>query len=328
MKIILFWSTYDKSVDTDYDIWRNKKINISPFHLISLTSHLKVNHNVELYTYQKFNNNQVPKGITIKDADPIFNSRQAFVSLKYGHSIAHISDAVRLKVACKNLGVVLDMDAVVLKQFPEISSFFSSMPAKLTGGMAPKWSDSHPPLYIRDKSWNGKALAAFPIKVNNTLKPYVNKLADKIIKTLKAEPKKNSKAWNYVLWDIKKIMNVDENTKVYQSIYFCPLSAWLPKGKCYSLESPTRLNGKTELFGFTLPSIKEIFERSYIVQHFFESSAHSQGGYGVTTDVKYKNDLKFWENIQADSLLGQEAEFVLGSNWKEIIYERIKLNKI
>ena len=319
-KIILFWSLYSNK-DIDYDDWLNKKIDISPLHHLSLQAHIKFKNDTTIYSYQKFNEGQIPAGIKIKDAHEIFNSRQAFVSLKYGHSIAHISDVVRLKVAAKVSGIVMDMDAVVLKELPKQDSWFASMPAKLTGGFAPKWGNSHPPLFINDNSWNGKALASFPIKVNEVIKKEIELLSSRIIKTLKEEPSKTSSAWNYILWEVKKLMSIDKNSKVFEPIYFCSLPAWLNNGKCYSLENPTRLNGLTELFGTRLPAIKEIFEKSYVVQHFFESSANMQGGYGVTS-AGVKNDKNFWLGISKNCLLGKEAHFIIGENWKNILIEK------
>jgi hypothetical protein len=326
-QIVLFWSTYDKNVDTDYDTWINKKINISAFHLLSLLSHTRLDNNTTLYTYQEFNKGQVPKGIKIKDANNIFCSKQAYKSLSIGHSIAHISDVVRLKVAADIRGIVMDMDAVVLRSLPEQDSWFASMPAKLSGGVAPKWSTSHPPLHINDNSWDGKALFNFPFKSDSCIKYDIYRLSDKIIKTLKEQPKKNSKAWNYVIWGVKKLISVNKKSKVFKPINFHPLPAWLPKGSCYSLESPTRLDGKTKLFGHTLPSIDEILKRSYVVHHFFESAAHNQGGYGVTSETN-KDNTSFFKRLPDDCLLANEAKFVIGSQWREVLTKREKNNKL
>lgn len=321
-KIILFWSTFDINTDQDYDDWINKKINITPLHHLSLHSHTKLKNDTTLYSYQKFNEGQVPEGIKIKDANEVLNSRQAFVSLKYGHSIAHISDAVRLKAASDTLGIVMDMDAVVIKDLPKYDCWFASMPAKLTGGFAPKWGASHPPLHINDKSWDGKSLAAFPLKVNEITRKKISSLSDKILDNLKKEAAKGSKAWNYILWDVKKMMSIDPNSKVYKPLYFCPLPAWLNDGKCYSLESPTRLDGKTELFGHTLPAISEIFKKSYVIQHFFESATKV---FNNTTLEKVKN-YNFWKIVPKDCLLAKEASLVFGKNWQNILIE--KTNKI
>jgi hypothetical protein len=311
-KYILFWSSYDNKIDYDYNKWLSRKINISPFHLLSLGSHIKFNNDTTLYSYQEFNEGQVPKGIKVKNANEIFPSKQAYNSLVNGHSIAHISDAVRLKVASEILGVVLDMDAVILRQLPEDDGWFASMPAKLTGGFAPKWGDAHPPLFINDKSWNGKSLAAFPVKVSKNISKHIASLSHKIMNTLMEEPKTDSKSWNYVIWTIKKLMSIDKKSKVYQPLYFCPLPAWLGKEKCYSLESPSRLDGKTELFGHTLPDINEIFEKSFIVQHFFESAFNKSSGV----------DNDFWEKLKDDCLLAKEAKHIFGKDWRSILYDK------
>jgi len=325
--IILFWSIYDSNKDKDYNTWINKKINISGFHLLSLKAHIKLNNNVSLYSYQQFNKGQVPEGIKVKDANNIFDSKKAFDSLINGHSIAHISDLVRLKVASSISGIVLDMDAVILKELPEGQSWFASMPAKLTGGLAPKWGNTHPPLYINNNSWDGKALASFPIKIDNSIKNEVDLLIQRIIKTLSENPKKTSLAWNYILWGVKKLMNINKQSKVYQPLYFCPLPAWLHKGNCYSLEYPSRLDGKTELFGHKLPDINDIFINSFMVQHFFESSANSQGGYGITSNESENNEILFWKNLHKNSLLGLEAYFILGKDWRNTLIDRaIEIN--
>ena len=52
-EIILFWSTFNIKTDKDYINWINKKINISAFHLLTLTSHIKLKNNTTLYSYQK-----------------------------------------------------------------------------------------------------------------------------------------------------------------------------------------------------------------------------------------------------------------------------------
>jgi hypothetical protein len=327
-KIILFWSTFNVKTDKDYNSWINKKINISAFHLLTLRSHIKLKNNTTLYSYQEFNEGQVPEGIKVKDANDIFDSKKAFDSLINGHSIAHISDVVRLRVAADVSGIVLDMDAVMLKELPEDDSWFASMPAKLTGGLAPKWGDAHPPLCINDNSWDGKALFNFPVKVNKIIKADIMKLCDEIIATLKVEPKTGSKAWNYVIWGVKKLIGINKESKVFEPIYFHPLPAWLRKGNCYSLEYPSRLDGKTELFGTPLPDITDIFIKSFVVHHFFESSAHSQGGYGVTTNESENNEILFWKKLHKSSLLGLEAYFIIGKDWRKTLMDRaIQINK-
>lgn len=326
-KIILFWSIYDSEKDYNYNDWINRKINISGFHLLSLTAHLKLKNDVTLYSYQEFNEGQIPKGIKIKNADTVFSSKKVFKALSKGHNIAHISDVVRLTVANNSNGIVLDMDAICLKKLPNIESYYGSMPAKLSGGVAPKWGKSHPPLPIFDNSWNGKALFMFPIKINNEIKEDIDKLIDKIKKTLEVDPKKTSKAWNYVMWSVKDTIKKNPKAKVFEPIYFCPLTAWLRKGNCYSLESPTRLNGVTEKFGVRFPSIKEIFEKSITIQHFFESAGNLDGGYGVTSKSLNKTNKNFWLDLGEDSLLAKEAQYIIGDNWRVFLNEREIKNK-
>jgi len=309
MKCILFWSLYNKEIDLDGDMWVNRIASLSPLHYLSLISHLKNGNEVHLYSYQQIKN--LPTGIILKDADEILPKEFAYNALLSGHSIAHISDIIRLTVASENQGVVIDMDAVVLRPFPKQEGFFASMPAKQTGGFAPKWGNSHPPLIINDNSWDGKALSAFPMGVDKKMAPYIRNLVYSIFTTLSRPPEGNSKAWNYVLWTIKKLPSLDKKYIVYKPLYFCPLPAWLSAGKCYSLESPTRLDGKTELFGHTLPSIEQILDNSYVVQHFFESAFQK---------AKLTED-DFWLTVKDGSLLAREAEFIMGDDWRKLLYE-------
>ena len=309
-KHILFWSEYRDLIDSHCSLWRNRKIKLSPFHRLSLASHVKLNNDTILLSYQKFEDGEIPDGIDVRDASEIFPSHEAYRALISGHSIAHISDSVRLKAATFTCGVVLDMDAVLLRELPsDHEGWFASMPAKRTGGFAPKWGKAHPPLAVHDKSWDGKALGAFPVKISPSMRHDVTSLSHKIMHTLLKTPKHDSKAWNYVIWTLKDIMKKHTKRHVYPPIAFCPIPAWLGSGKCYSLESPTRLTGETELFGYQLPSISEILEKSYIVQHFMESAFNSSSQVGPN----------FWDTIPGDCLIAQEAEFVLGNNWRSIL---------
>jgi len=304
---ILFWSTFNPESDITFEKWRNRDVELSPFHELTLRTHALKADYTTLYTYQQ----GLQGKITVNDAADIFPAEQAYSALLNGHSIAHISDTVRLQAAADNGGIVIDMDAVILKSLPQYDGFFSSMPAKATGGFAPKWGTSHPPLFIHDGSWDGKALAAFPIKISEDMKPAIKSLSNKIRQTLLRPPGQDSKAWNYVIWALKDIMRWSKSP-VLPPIACCPFSSWLRAGKCYSLESPTRLDGKTELFGYTLPSIQEVMEQSYIVQHFFESA------FQKASPVP-KN---FWQSVADDCLIAREAQEVLGANWRCIIEEK------
>lgn len=305
-KHILFWSEYNSNMT--YDIFINKEITLSPFHKLALKSHEKLNTDVILFTYQKIKT-KLPKNIKVMDAGSIFPIKVAYNVLKEGHSIAHISDCVRLKYASKVNGVVLDMDAVLLKNLPSDFGWFASMPAKRTGGFAPKWGNSHPPLTVNDHSWNGKELAAFPIKVTNSMSKYIESLSHKIMHTLLEPPKTNSNSWNYVIWTLKDIMKKDKTFKTYPPISFCPVPAWLRAGKCYSTESPTRLDGVTKLFGYPLPKIETILNESYIIQHFMESAFSNSEKLQET----------FWNKIKDDCLVAKEAKHILGNNWRTIL---------
>lgn len=307
MKYILFWSTFDKEKDITIKDWKRKPIELSPFHRLTLRSYVKHNLDVELYTYQSIESSSVPNGIVLKEAGNIFSVLQAFTALQKGHSIAIVSDCVRLGAAIKENSIVIDMDAVILKPFGKEKSWYSTMPAKQTGGFAPKWGKAHPPIYIKDNSWDGKALCSFPMKVSSSNINNIKRIQNKIKYNLNNDPRKGN--WTFILWAIKESIKEDLQAKVYKPIVNCPVPSWLQKGKCYSLESPTRLDGKTELFGYTLPSVDDIFKESHIVQHFFES-AFSESS---TVD----ND--FWLNVPDDSLLGLEAKFVVGDDWKTVL---------
>ena len=306
-KIILFWSVYNKNF-TDVEEWRNYTFKPSNLHLLAYQGHEKLKNNVELYTYQKCNLDY--QNIKLKDANDILDYKTAYQALKNGHSIAHISDAIRIKRASEIEGIILDIDAVPLKKFPNYDSWFSTMPCKKTGGFAPKWGKNKPPMKIHDNSWSGKELTAFPVKVSYKNKNKFNTLADNIINKLKQKPKQSSDEWNSVLWTVKDIANNDTTAKVFEPIYMCPLPAWLGKNKCYSLETPTRLNGKTELFGHTLPSIEEIFDKAYCIQHFFESAFNKAS----TIDIA-------WNNLSESTLLKKEYNYIYN---KKVIPYKIK----
>jgi hypothetical protein len=104
-------------------------------------------------------------------------------------------------------------------------------------------------------------------------------------------------------------MKKDKTYKTFPPISFCPVPAWLSAGKCYSIESPTRLNGTTELFGYPLPKIETILSESYVVQHFMESAFSNSK----------KLNKNFWREIQGDCLVAKEARHILGSEWRVIL---------
>ena len=316
MKIVLCWSTYDREVDISLEHWRRKPVSLTAFHYLPLLSHVKREHDIDLYTYQNISISYVPKGIKLRNADAIFPAKYAFNALSRGHSIAHISDGVRLAAASKvKGGVPLDMDAVVINSFPEEPDigWFATSPAKVTGGVAYQWGKNHPPLVVHDRSWNGKAVNMFPIIINDVMKPEVNRLVNKIFKTLSRPPIKNSKGWNYVMWSLGEMIKVDTGLITCEPIVFCPVPGWLPSGKCYSLESPSRLDGKTKTFGYFLPSINEILKTSITVQHCFESV------YSFTNKPELAKS--FWVNVKGGSLVSREAEYVLGSDWRKVLNE-------
>lgn len=302
--IICFWSKYDH--ETELEDWLNKEIELNDFHKFTLLSQLKYNKNVYLYTYQKLKN--VPEGINVEYAGKIFNEELAFEALKLGHHIAHIGDIVRLRVAILLNGVVMDMDMVALRPLPDINAFCSTGPAKTEGAMAIQWKENHPPFKIHDNSWDGKALSMFPCKVGLSMEKQIWELIETIKYQLKEPPIKNTKGWNYIMWTIKEIANTNPDVKVFKPIYNGVVPVWKGKNNCYTLDSPSKFNGSTKLFGYTMPSIQEILETSYIVGHYFESAFKGAG--------KYEN---IWDNVKKGSLLNAELEHVLGYQWREVL---------
>jgi hypothetical protein len=299
-KIILYWSNIpEKSGYKTVDEWRESELEFSPLHDLVFKSHEKLGNDVEVWTHQKVSNFNY-NGITIKDASSIISHEAVFNGLSWGHSIAFVADAVRVKRASEVLGIVLDMDSVCLRPFPEYDSWFSTMPAKKTSSMAPKWGPKKPPMTVHDGSWDGKALTAFPIKIGQTTQQEMSKLSDDIIAKFQVEPKGGTDEWNSILWTVKAIANRDTTAKVFEPLYMSPLPAWLGVGKCYSLESPSRLDGNTAIFGHTLPSIDDIMENSYIVAHFFESAFQNAD----------QIDSDSWSNIPDGSLLAREMDAV------------------
>lgn len=305
--IFLFWSN-PPSFKATYSEWVSQELIFSQLHILSLSAHQKVGNRVVLYTYQRVN--QWPFcDVELRDANDIYPSELAFAALQLGHSIAHISDLVRLSAAAQKGGIVLDMDAVVLRKFPDIPSFFCTMPAKRKGQLAPQWGPKKPPMKVHDGSWDGKELTAFPIKIRKELSLHVKGLVNKINLSLSKPPKSSGSAWNYVLWTVKDIARIDTKAKIYQPIYTCPVPSWLFKGKCYSLTYPSRMNGQDQIFGYTLPSVEEILSRSFCVQHFFESAFQN-------APLK---DSSFFKTVHPNSLLGQECRQVFGENWRKEI---------
>ncbi len=306
MNISLFWSMNLRKDSETFNHWRHRRISLSYFHEATLLSHVRAGNTVRLYTYQNFNEFvPIPSEIIVEDADRYFSAEDAFSALKRGHSIAHISDVVRLRSAIEHEAVVMDIDNIALRPFPEIDTFTSTMPAKTTGAMAIQFKDNHPPFKIKDGSWDGKALSVFPTKVHKSISEDIKELCDKIESSLSKLPTKGTKGWNYVVWTLKEIASKYEHVHVMKPIDTTPFPAWKSAGKCYSLDAPTKLDGVTNVYGYILPSIDQILQESYCVQHFFESA--------------FKNarslDKDFWHGIKIGSLLYEELNLVLGQDW-------------
>ena len=307
LNYILFWSTYKEG--STYEEFISSGLQLSKAHSLSLYSHVKVNQNTYLYTYQDISKSVVPKGIILKDANLVFPSKDAWEALNRGHSIAHVSDVVRISEAIRLNGVVIDMDITLLKVITEHDSYYSSMPSKMTGTLAPQWKEKHPPICIHDKSWNGKALCNFPLKISSKTGDKFLPLVATIKKSLSVAPKKSSKAWNYVLWTVKDIIKTDKEGKVFKPLYNLPIPSWKGAGKCYSIESPTRLDGVTEIYGHLMPKIDDMLKESNSIAHFFESAFTKSDSVGSD----------FWFDVKEGSMLAIEAEHVVGSDWRKVL---------
>ena len=93
MTAILFWSTFDYRRDTSVKKWKSRGIDLSPFHVLPLTSHAKYNNGAILYTYQTETLPPEIEGVTVKDAEDHFSIEDAFYALLGGHNMAHIADS-------------------------------------------------------------------------------------------------------------------------------------------------------------------------------------------------------------------------------------------
>lgn len=308
--VFLFWSKYDADLDYTYHLWRSRSVSCNPSHTLSLESHAKFEHTVFLLTYQPIET-CLPENVTVLDAGNFFSGEQAFLALQRGHSIAHVSDLVRLRAAILADGLVIDMDTIIVNKLPDLDGFFCTVPARLTSHYAPKWQDSLPPMTVHDNTWDGKAFCNFPVKINEEMVSPISALADTIQKTLLDPPRKGTKAWNFIMWTLREISRQLVSVKVFPPIQTGPIPAWLGPGKCYSLESPTRLTGETVLFGYRLPSIQEILNETFFVQHWFEST-HKRL-------AKQTTPAFFWYNIPVDSLIGVLAQQTVGPQWKNIL---------
>ena len=309
-KVVLFWSKYDQMLDIGLHSWRNREISVNPSHSLSLQTHIKFGHDIHLYTYQPIPSG-LPKEVIVHDADGIYPAESAWQALQQGHSIAHISDLVRLRAAVIEGGLVIDMDNLIINELPDLDGFFCTIPAKATGGVAPKWGTAHPPFLVHDGSWDGKALSNFPTKVSSPMFQGITNLSDQIAGTLSQPPKRDSKAWNFVMWGLKDISRELPQVKILPPLKVGPIPGWLAPGKCYTIESPTRLTGTNTIFGYRLPSLDEILTESYMVHHWFESSAQ-----GVTQSL---NPATFWFDIPQDSLIGVIAQRTVGDRWRTIL---------
>lgn len=292
MKLILFWSEFNN--EGSLDEWLGKEVTLSEHQLLAIKSYERFGNEYEIYSYQSI------AGLDgVISADDILPSKTAYRALKAGHSIAHVSDYVRMRVASRDSGIVLDLDGLALRKLPD-EAFYTSLPARKTGAYAVKFtSEPHLPLYVNDNSWDGKALSCFPIGVDERNAKAVDRLSDRIYKALTSPPRKGSGGWNFIMWSLGKLTRYDSSIKAYAPLHFCPVPGWLGKGKCYSIESPTRFTGDVKLFEYELPSVDEILENSFVVQHFFESAFKGA--------EKHNFDFK---DLPKDTLLYREYEYI------------------
>ena len=300
----MFWGKYSEETDTSLEQWQNRQVELTELGKLTMQSHARIGNKVILYSYQKIAT-RLPENVEIKNAEGFYPAKIAYEDLKRGQRICYLADLIRLLHVGKYTGVIIDLDTVVLRKFPEIG-FIGSMPAKMTGGFAPQWGKAHPPLKVIDDSWDGKALIDFPVSVDKEMKPYMQKIATIITQKLWGDVIKGFDGWNAICRELEKIP-----VKVLPPFYTCPIPAWKNRGGCYSLESPTRFDGTTHLYGHRMPSVEEILEGSLAVQHFFESAFKGE----------YRTEKGFWNTIKDDCLLAREAQYILGENWRTILDE-------
>lgn len=301
----LFWSNNING--KSYSDWINSKAVFSPHHALALLSHTKKNA-VNLITYHKQTQIKADN-ITVIDADNYLNNNFAYASLLSNNNIAFISDYVRIQSSLENCGIVLDMDAVSINDFPDVDGFMATLPAKKTSSMAIKFGKTRPIIKVHDKSWDGKALSSFPTKPSPKSKELFNALLNKIKYYLQVQNTKNVN-WNFVMHGLQEITARCDDMMAFPPITFGCIPAWKKAGNCYSLDSVKIFNGKTEKFGYRIPSITEIFKESCVVQHFYESAFKK-------ADINYSP--YFWKKLDSQTFLAHEAEHVIGQNWRSIL---------
>jgi len=301
----LFWSNIN--LNKTHDQWVNSKAVFSPHHALSIYSHSQKN-KVYLITYHNDTNIQ-SNNVEIINANTLYSSKDAYQSLLNGNSIAHISDYVRIKKALTNNGVVLDMDAVSINDFPTVDGFIASLPAKKTSSMAIKFGKTRQPIKVHDKSWDGEALSSFPTKPSPKSAELFNALLNKIYYYL-SKPKDPKIDWNFVMYGLQEITRRCDDMIAFPPITFGAIPAWKKSGNCYSLESKEIFNGQTSKFGYVLPSVEEIMQKASVVQHFYESAFKN-------TEIQF--DSNFWKKLNSNTFLAYEAKHVVGENWRSIL---------
>lgn len=288
---------------------------LSPFSKLSLRSHVRMKHRVLLFSHQPV---RVPDGIELVDADEHMSAEAAWGALERGHKIFQIADFVRMSaVASMPDSVLMDVDHVVLNNIPDDPCFISSLPAKRTGGMAIKWGDRFPPLKVPDKSWDGKGLSSWPMRVGAAQK-YAEELSRNISEVLNGPLIQSKMDSLYIMRGIRVFQKI-ESCMAFPPLKFSPVPSWSFRNRCLSLESPTRFDGKTELFGYALPSIETILEKSSTVAHWFESAVGA-------SDIAGEG---FWDSIPDGCLVDHECRKVIGPEWREELcsLKRIKASK-
>lgn len=306
--IILFWSNPPKGSIGD---WKNSEAVFTAHHALPFLSHKRVGHKVVLLSYQKIR--YVPEHIEVVDADTVIPIGIAYKAIKNGYNIAHVSDLLRFVYWFNNSGIITDCDVVALKKFPKFP-FYSSYPAKKSGGVAPKWGKNNPPLYVKGGKWDGKANMGFPMRpsreMTKEMSKYINKIIYKFDRPSNKLLGKAKRDENWIMDIAKELNRKDLNADTFEPLYFCPYPYW-SKEKCSTL---VNREGQ-ELFGYRLPTHEEILKNSYGVSHWFESAF-----------IENETTVGHWEKVPSDSLVAKEAELICGKDWRSILHiESLKL---
>lgn len=302
-EVILYWGRWKPDEYRTADEWRAATAFLSPLGRFALQSHLKLGHRVLLHSHQ---NVPVPEGVDVVDAGEFVDPEFTFVALSKGCRIAYVSDLVRFRAgASRPQAVLMDLDQVMLNPLPKDQSFISSIPIRMTGILALKRRRDFK-LRSLDGSWDGNALCDFPVRVGSAVKQAFA-LADNVDELL-SRGKKGFKDCGAIMRDLRTLQE-DSSCNAHPPLRFSPCPPWGGRNRCPSLKSPTKFDGRTELFGYALPSVDQILKESSAVSHWFESSIN---------DSELK-DGSFWDDVPDGCLLAAECRHVLGCEWRSVL---------